>query len=202
MSFNSTSPTPSTTPILIRSGLEPLRPMTDRSSGVHVSTVLKDMCVKLGLLQSDDMRGVQHLTSTWAELGNALEDTIIHRLQAKYPTRYVQPGELCVDGIYGTPDLYDVDDDAVEEIKLAWMSSTADVEGDKMWRYWFQLKCYCYMMQTTLGRLHVCHVNGDYRGDGGGPVYNVWERRFTHRELAETWSAVKSRARVMSMSNR
>lgn len=176
-------------PILIRTGLESLHPMLNRSPGPHVSEIIHDMCVKLGVFGADGPT----LTTTWAELGNALEDTIIDRLVRAYPNRYMQPGEQTVDGIHGTPDLLDTHDYAVEEIKLSWMSADTDVEGPKFWRYWTQLKCYCYMMKTTIGRLHVVHVNGG--GDRGfGPVYNVWEWRFTHRELVETWSVMRSRA--------
>jgi hypothetical protein len=54
---------------------------------------------------------------------------------------------------------------------------------------------YCYILQSQIGRLHVCHLNGDY-GVVRGPVYNVWERRFSDQELRENWRMLVGHSRI------
>ena len=155
--------------------------MEGRSEGMHVSTVITDLCQRLGYFEGD-----LPPNQLWMELGNALEDSMVLRLQQEFPDRYIQPGELELDGLFGTPDLYDIEDDADEEIKLAWMSAKQEPDGQKMWRYWVQVKAYCKMIGTNVGRLRVCFVNGDYSTPG--PAYRFWEQEFTDEELDENWA--------------
>jgi hypothetical protein len=178
---------------LVSEGMPDLLPMTGRSPGIHVSDVIHDLCVSLGHYEPGDFDGP---AMTRMQLGCALEHAIVHRFALDSPDRYVQPGELELDGLYGTPDLLDLEDGADTEIKLTWMSSRHDPDSEKLWRYWVQIKAYCRMLELTLGRLHVCHVMGDYKGSG--PVYRVWEREFTHQELLENWAMLRSRAGVMA----
>lgn len=178
---------------LLSNTMPELLPMTDRSPGIHVSDVIRDLCLQLGHFKVKDGNV---LDPAWAELGSALEYAIVQRFDLEYPGRYVQPGELERDGLYGTPDLVNVDDWSIEEIKLAWMSSNHAPDSDKFWRYWVQVKAYCWMIESEIGRLHVCHVNGDYRSPG--PVYRAWEQRFTEAELAENWAMLLTRAERMS----
>jgi hypothetical protein len=168
---------------LTSEGIPDLLPMLDRTDGCHVSSIIHDLCVRLRYFSNDDS---SVLTTTWAQLGCALEDSVVSRYERHYPDRYVRPGELYLDSLYGTPDLIDTVDWAVEEIKLAWMSSNNSPHSSKFWRYWVQVKAYCKMVGTNVGRLHACHVMGDYKG--GGPVYNVWEGKFTDQELADNWA--------------
>jgi len=172
---------------LIYEGMPDLLPMTGRSPGMHVSTVIHSLAVGLGYLSGDSSR----LTTTWAQLGCALESSIIARWAEEYPGRFVQPGEIEKDGIFGTPDMLDTEDDSLVEIKLSWMSSKQTADSEKFWRYWVQVMAYCWMWGTDKGSLHVCHVNGDYKfGGGTGPVYRVWERVFEKRELVENWKMI------------
>lgn len=118
-----------------------LLPARGRSKGVHVSDVIKGLCLRLGHFDEE-----RQLSVAWAQLGQAHEQAIINRLKRHYPHgRYAIPGELCRDGLYLTPDLLDLDpadysdfdvaptpaelavieEDgvAVEEVKLSWMSA-------------------------------------------------------------------------------
>lgn len=118
-----------------------LLPARGRSPGVHVSDVIRGLCVRLGYFDEE-----RQLSVAWAQLGQAHEQAIINRLKRHYPHgRYVIPGELQCDGLYLTPDLLDLDpadysdfdvaptpaelavieEDgvAVEEVKLPWMSA-------------------------------------------------------------------------------
>lgn len=118
-----------------------LLPARGRSPGVHVSDVIRGLCLRLGYF--DEHRD---LSTAWAQLGQAHEQAIINRLKRHYPRgRYVIPGERQCDGLYLTPDLLDLnpadysdyevaptptelavieeDGIAVEEVKLSWMSA-------------------------------------------------------------------------------
>lgn len=176
--------------ILAFAGMPDLLPMQGRSEGVHISDIIKDLCVRLGHY-SDEIE----LTSTWAQLGCALEDTVATRYERHFPDRYERPGELERDGLFGTPDLLDLEDGAIEEIKLSWMSAAHLPTSDKFWRYWVQVKAYCHMWGTPLCRLHVCHINGEYKQ--AGPIYRVWERTWTEQELERNWTMLLKHAARM-----
>lgn len=164
-----------------------LLPMQGRSPGVHVSNVISDLCVRLGFFSGDTI-----LTSVWAQLGCALEWAVIQRYARHYPNRYAILGELEEDGLFGTPDLYDMDKNAVVEIKLSWMSTKQPVDGPKYWRYWTQVKAYCKMVDSELGYLNVAHVMGAY--DGKGPAWREWEARFTRKEINDNWQMLLNNA--------
>jgi hypothetical protein len=172
---------------LIYEGMPDLLPMEGRSPGVHVSDIIHDLCVKLGHYEDRDNNGE---VNAFMGLGSALEHAVVHRFALDEPDRYLQVGELEMDGIFGTPDLLDTKDWALTEIKLTWMSSRHEPDSEKFWRYWVQIKAYCAMMVTTVGRLHVCHVMGDYKGSG--PTYRIWECRFSDQELAENWAMLRT----------
>lgn len=176
---------------LIRTGIPQLLPIEDREPGLHISGIISSLCVQLGHYPPKDEWSESDITRM--QLGCALEDTLALRWTQEYPDRYIQLGGLEVDGLHGTPDFYDVVDNAIEEVKLTWMSSRHDPDSEKFWRYWVQIKAYCHMLDTRVGRLHVCHAMGNYKfDDGGGPQYNVWERTFSNQELDENWRMLKS----------
>ncbi len=184
---------------LMSTGIPDLLPM-ERSDDPsrHVTAVIRYLCLKLGHFD-DDGEGVTVEQQTRMELGSAFEDLMVKALAARYEKnnyRYVQPGELFLDGMIGTPDLLDVDDYAIEEIKLTWLSSNHPPEHKKLWKYWVQLKAYCRMAETQQGRLHVCYVNGDYREERG-PTYRKWEVEFTQQELHENWRMLITHGQVM-----
>ncbi len=178
---------------LIREGAPELLPMEGRSPGIHVSTLIHELCITLGHYK--DTGPVNAEGRARMELGNALEHAIIQRFALDQPKRFMQLGELMLDDIYGTPDLYDFVDRCDCEIKLTWMSAKWGPGSQKFWKYEVQLKAYCRMMKLSKGRLHVGFVNGNYRrGNGGGPMYRIWEYDFTQRELQDNWDMLKRQA--------
>lgn len=165
--------------------------MQGRSEGIHVSHVIHDLCIRLGHYEDRGKDSGPDMSRM--QLGCALEHAIVHRYALDSPGRYVQPGELELDNLFGTPDLYDTEDDAIHEIKLTWSSSRNEVGSKKLWRYWRQLECYCKMIGTRVGRLHVGFVNGDYKFTG--PEMYVWERRYEQEELDKNWEMITKHAR-------
>ena len=181
---------------LIETRMPTLLPMTGRSEGVHISQIIHKLAVGLGHYEPrEDGAEISDAVRARMELGNTMERAWIDRLKEHWPGRYVVPGELELDGLFGTPDLVDVEDEGVEEFKFTWMSSRNGPDDEKMWKYLVQLKAYCRMMRTGLGRLRVCFVNGTWRWEdkeeGFAPVYRVWEFEFSRRELERNWEMLK-----------
>lgn len=179
-------------PRLIATGIPELIPMVRTGDPRrHVSFTIRQLCLKLG--HYTDTGGPP--STSLMELGSTFEDVVAKALADRYAhmDRYARPGELEMDGLIGTPDLYDVVDQALIEVKLTKLSSRNDIESTKFWKYWVQLMAYCHMMGVTKGRLHIGHINGDYTWDKGPDiVYNVWEEVFTPEQLFNNWRMLKS----------
>lgn len=103
---------------LIRSGIPDLLPMLNRSPGIHVSNIISDICYRTGRYNRDT-----EMDKSKLQLGCALEHAICQRYIEHYQDRYMFGTELELDGIYGTSDIIDTRDFAVEEVKLSWISS-------------------------------------------------------------------------------
>ena len=185
---------------LIAQGIPELLPM-DRSGDPtsHISYIIRYLCIKLGHFEPDEDTG-EPIDLTLLELGSAWERAVVNALCQRYaethPDRYLQIGELVKDGLIGTPDLADLIDWAILEIKLTKLSLRHDFDSDKFWKYRVQLMAYCYMLGTLKGELHVCHINGDYKMSRS-PVYNVWMVEFTPNELRDNWRMLLTNQKVM-----
>jgi len=180
-----------------------LLPMTDRSIGFHISDVIHQLSIENNRYQPMDKPN----RMLW-EVGNAFEYAMKARLQEDQPLRYDTPKEIERDGIYGTMDLFDYIDWAVEEMKYpqksAWGIDGVSENGsywineDILWGYWCQLMCYCYMVNSNIGRLHVAFGKGDTSGSEFELVsYRYWEKIWTDSELRANWTMVMMKALVM-----
>jgi hypothetical protein len=69
------------------------------------------------------------------------------------------------------------------------MSIRHEPTSDRFWRYWAQVKAYCWMIETQTGWLDATYAVGDWKGSG--PKRRVWERKFTMKELRENWEMIK-----------
>ena len=161
-----------------------------RSSGVHLSGIIKHILQAAGLLTADEVTEEMPLRM-W--LGMAFEAYAV-RL---WPEMVWQPGECSKDGITGSPDGITPKGDSglLEEFKLTWLSrlEKSEIRGvapparriTDQRRWMLQLAGYLYMLGLTEARLHVCWVMGDYRGSG--PQYFTYHLLFTQEELRRTW---------------
>lgn len=160
----------------------------------HVSFILNDLALKLGHYHRNDER-----PENLMKMGQIFEDATRVALARRYahidPKRYVVVGEMQKDGVIGNPDLYDTLDNRIHEIKLTNKSSRHDIESDKFWSYWEQLKCYCVLAGTNRGGLHICFLRGDYRGLEMD--YQYWEDEFTPQQLFETWRMMTTHREVL-----
>lgn len=189
-------------PTLIASDIRELLPM-QRTPGNHVSEIINRLAVKMGLWEeSGPASQIQY------EMGNAVEDLVAKSLADRFardnPDRYVHGLEMEKDGLYGTLDLLDCVDFAVEDVKMTKKSIRHAIESEKYWHNWVQVMCYCHMIGSTIGRLHVVYVNGNYKYPGekgfdplfSGWQYRVWEERFTEKQLTDNWRMILGHRRI------
>lgn len=163
----------------------------DRSPGKHVSSAIYRV---MGELHPDRFDPNREPSQMRLDLGNALERALADELALRFPDQYARPGELTLDGITGTPDLWLIPEWATVEIKLTWASSrrAEDIEDPWFWRYWSQIKSYCHLAGMTKGYLIVVFINGNYRRDGGGdPTAMAWSDTWSRVELAEHWQMIR-----------
>lgn len=169
-----------------------------RSSGVHVSGIIRDIARMLGkikdgegdlddmILDSGPVQKGDCGTFVRVALGMAWEDWISRHLPDM-----IRGVELELDGIYGTLDglVETPEGSVVHEFKVTWKSSKQEIE--KQWLWITQVKAYCYMAMTTEAVLHVLWVNGDYQG--GGPAYEDYRLVFGVEELESVWRMLRNR---------
>lgn len=166
-----------------------------RSSGIHLSGVIKYVLEAAGLLDADDLTDIMPLRMA---VGMAWEAFAVQL----WPGLVWQPGECSRDGIVGSPDgitgdsLEERTGNCLEEFKATWKSrlERSEAKGvrppdrkiteQRMWM--LQLAGYCHMMKLNRARLHVMWVMGDYRGSG--PQYFTYLIEFTQAELERTWN--------------
>ena len=192
--------------------------MLNRSPGIHVSEIISDIATnvldiyipsphdiwevdQLGAWASEE----HHQVHTLTQLGCALEHAIANRYSKQFPNRFICPGEVCKDGIFLTPDLWEPTPHAsllapygiIDEIKFTKYSTKRSFGDDEFWSYETQLKSYCHVFGTKVGRLKICHVNGDYSfsKERGGATFNEWRGEFTEGELRGNWAMLLKHSR-------
>lgn len=179
-----------------------LTPPSIRSSGVHVSEVIRDISntvLKPGQREKYDMLSPseRQRLGNYASVGWAWEQ-IIRRgmLDAGLGAdqhQFISPGECSLDNIYGTPDWFDVTAWQNVEFKATWRSSARPIESD-YWEWLCQFKAYCKLLACTSTRLLVFYVNGDYRESG--PEYRDITLLFTELEIEDNWEMIVNHAKA------
>lgn len=162
-----------------------------RSPGLHISTLYNDLYQDL---EPDRyIRGAEPNPLMLA-LGLAWEAWLEQAIRAS-GVLVVRPGELITpEGIAYSPDgIIENGQMRLIEYKLTWMSSREDIQSVKFAKYFTQMRLYCYHLETTLGRLYVLHVNGDYKPPT--PMLNTYDIEFSRRELADEWQMVQNHGR-------
>lgn len=159
-----------------------------RDPGLHLSTIIKDLCIKADPDRFDrakhgsDWQEVEDLETVpkiW--LGQAMDYYLGHVLAKQrrdgQAPQALRPGAICKDGIWMNSDLLvlseaparpglvgdTADDLMVEEWKLTWMSNGQPITDPKFRHWQWQLAGYCWAWETLRGRIRSFHVNGDYK---------------------------------------
>ena len=164
-----------------------------RSVGPHVSGIIQDIAYQMELLRRPTLSNSDDPTSLFA-VGFVWEDAIGKQLAI---LQGIQLGqfECVVDGIIGTPDRYRPGTGEIDEFKATWMSTSHDIMGEKFWRWWAQVKAYCYMLNAYWANIYAFHVNGDYRPPR--PDTRVYSALFTKLELSNNWALITNHNQKM-----
>lgn len=180
---------------LLSSGLPNLLPQTDRTEGCHVSSIITDMCLRLGYYSEE-----HSIDWTLVEMGKTFEWALIQRYLLDSPDDYMEIGEISLDGVYGHPDLPMPRKECVKEIKWTFRSSSPGCEvgckpdplthpiaqdPSKFWKDRIQLMAYCRMIGWLNGELEIGYHRGNYRDKMLD--HARWGFKFTKRQLIDNW---------------
>lgn len=172
---------------------------TPRSSGVHVSDIIRDIdntLLNVGKRQKYDELTPQEKLRMGAHtsMGWAWEEVVRDALRRIRPVLpgVVPAGELTLDGIHGTPDGVNEPEWAVEEFKATWRSSNRPLDPD-FWSWLVQIKAYCRMLQTKQAYLSIFWVCGDYRESG--PFTQRLHLNFNDLEIKDNWEMLRNHAK-------
>lgn len=110
--------------------------------------------------------------------------------------KVVRPGEICLDGIYMTPDGYDIEQQCLQEWKYTNKSSNTPITHDKFSRWvQYQIPSYLKALSLTKCILHVYYARGNYTT--GEPIWKQHTLIYSQQEIDETWDAIKMNAEYM-----
>lgn len=157
-----------------------------RSSGVHLSGIIKPTLQQAGLMDIYDDSDEMPLV---VMLGMFFEEGIV----TLYPDMIWQPGEVSLDGVVGSPDGITPGPPItqLEEFKLTRKSQRRGqgvaILSEKLWMW--QLSGYCHMLGLLQARLHVLWDCGDYK-ERRWPIYSTYTIGFTEDELKRFWANV------------
>lgn len=182
-----------------------------RTSGIHVSGVIRAIAIQMKYLEPDDPEDSNRFdlqAKTRICLGLAWEDWLSKRI----PELQYHFGEVVQDGIIMSPDGFSFMPDAVgaetgrvHEFKLTWKSQNRSKAWIKEWMWLAQMKSYCKAMGVTESWLHVYWINGDYGGGmgglGTGPCYEVYRFEFTQAEIDLNWKLILNNAHKAEAEN-
>jgi hypothetical protein len=173
----------------------------DRTPGWHLSGVLKYIAIECNMLELKQVSAEDvDVFPLRMVLGMAFEEFIV----GFYPDMVWQPGELCRDDVWGTPDGITYEDSGaiLHEFKHTHKSYRKHVEvggGNSIVDQWMWMQQGSgYINQLREGGLdvnqawfHICYVNGRYEyHKGGHPTYIKYLVEYSEEELERNWNMV------------
>lgn len=186
-----------------------------RSPGIHLSKIIRNIAVEnkaldakwvedFSLVEVDDggvwWNSLDPASQLRMSIGMAWEAWYLQTLSHVAP----KPGELCIDGIYGTPDGESLDMVAtahgtkpvlcLHEIKTTSKSTNTVANLETQWLWLAQTKGYCKGMGTLVAYLHVLFLCGDYSYPIT-PQLKVFKITFTQMEIDDHWEMILSYVR-------
>mgnify|MGYP001608781164 CR=1 FL=1 len=155
-----------------------------RAEGPHVSKIVNDWVVTAGLAKpwsggsgdNFDLESMSRMT-----MGFIWEDLVGDYIAAYF--HRVTQIPVVMDGIHGTIDAIDTQNNVVEEYKATWRGEERAIQDGIRW--WTQIKAYCLMVRTKEARLRVLHLCPV-------PRIRTYKLKFSDQELAENWLAIRN----------
>jgi len=160
-----------------------------RSSGIHVSAVIRHMSKAIGRAKENDF--TEDDLNMFATVGRLFEAQLA--AATFQPPRYERIGEIECDGIIGSPDAIDTVDWSVQEYKANFGSAIKPIESKL--EYFWQIKAYCQMLGMCRASLFVFYVGGNWRPPV--PIIKAWDILFTPAELADNWQMILENAKAL-----
>lgn len=162
-----------------------------RSAGVHLSQIYMD--IENTLAPREEMEQTQ--LSAYRAAGFLWEYVFSQAMAASMESdTLVRPGEVEMDGIIGSPDLYNVQNGKVADTKATWKSARKLENLEKFfWSWLMQIKGYCWMMGVQEAEVYIFCVNGDYKPPAP-KAYQI-DLKFSVHELRQNWDMIKNHAR-------
>lgn len=177
-----------------------------RAKGLHLSTITNDIAAtvypkEFWYLVRDSETPPEYDARTRAtfEAGHVIEEIIAQHMAKRAgwskPSPQFEPvGKGRHARIWCSPDGYTLATRTIDEMKATWKSSR-DFRSTPKWQlYLWQVLGYMYAFGATRARLHVMHMNGDWRPPRPEPpkTYIVTPSR---KEIDENWAMIVQHAR-------
>lgn len=178
-----------------------------RHPGLHASNIYNNLYEEL---EPKRFRKDSKPNPLRMALGTAWEVQLEYLLTKAGIAAARPPAFISPDGIAYSPDLIITEPNSrirVGEIKLTYMSSRdmprskGGMFPPKFDKYLTQMMIYAHWLETTLGRLYVLFVLGDYKMKHFGyePELLSWDIEFSKRELKENYDTLMSHAKMRKM---
>jgi len=177
-----------------------------RAKGLHLSQVIDFIENPEGPARDGDLSDDGHAYAC----GGFLWERVLVRLTESRPEELwewlftgalaeirnpdvIRPGEMCIDGIWMTPDGFNLVDDCLEEYKYTSKSANTAIT-DKKFRRWtsYQIPGYLKGLNLTTCRLRVYFSRGDYTN--GIPQWREYLLTYTQQEIDDTWENIVNNA--------
>ena len=199
----------------------------NRSSGVHLSQILRSHALMVGVLDKKFDTPLTNDNCAMAVIGMAWED---HLAKHQLPGVEFHPGELELDGIKMSPDAIscETEDTYVAVVGIesgsfilhefkSTRKSLRDFlyalrnRADKVKLWLWQIMGYRHALNLSIepefrnnvAKLHVMFLNGNYSKDfddpESGPCQRVYRLEFSDEELTDNWTMILAhRDRMMA----
>lgn len=174
----------------------------ERSKGCHMMQIVEDLEERLGMSRKnarfgDTLSIFATLGFVWERvIGRALSGVEIERGGGKV----IRPGEQFRDGIYATPDAFNVRQYRLEEWKCTWRKAPENESEFETgnWKWLVQSMGYMHLLGCNVAVIRVFYVMGNWNlKDWSGPSVKMWEVRATDEELEENWRMIVNHKKTM-----
>lgn len=170
-----------------------------RAEGLHLSTITNDIAATVYpkefwyLVRGGDTPAeFDPRTRATFEAGHVVEEVIADVMARRAGWRKPEPQQC--HGIWCSPDGWSERTSTIDEMKATWKSARDFVGSPKWQLYIWQVLSYMFVFGATRARLHVMHMNGDYRPPRPMPP-KTYIVRPTPQELSENWQMIRSHAK-------
>ena len=170
-----------------------------RAGGLHLSTITNDIAAtvypkEFWYLNREANVPLEFDERTRAtfEVGHTVEDMLAATLSGRLGWEKPKP-RRSAEGIWCSPDGWNASTGTLDEMKATWKSAK-DFQGGTKWQlYVWQMLAYAHVFKAKRVRLHILHMNGDWRPPRPMPP-KTYILRPTPREIAENWSMITTHA--------